>query len=187
MNQSNTLAPKKPRQPGQLAGINALRHDERETRRAEAWALRIEGHSVRQIAEVMNVSVGAVSEYLQETLTELREDSRELAEGWRQIQLDRLDAVVATWLPVSRDSAHPEAARGAAIVIRAVETQARLLGLLQPSVVPLAPERPVESDSMGEALRESPAVMEALERELAKAKKSTQLQQSELENRCPGS
>ena len=149
--------------------------------------MRREGNTVRQIAEAMNVCVGAISQYLQETLAELRENSRESAEGWRQIQLDRLDAVVATWLPVARDPAHPEAARGAAIVIRAIETQARLLGLLQPSVVPLAPERPVEPESMGEALRESPAVMEALERELAKAKKSTQLQQSELENRSPGS
>jgi hypothetical protein len=95
-------------------------------------------------------------------------------EAWRRLELDRLDAVVATWLSVSRDSAHPEAARGAAIVIRAIETQARLLGLLQRSVVPPASEKPVESESMKDTLRESPALMDALERELAKAKNSMQ-------------
>lgn len=134
---------------------------------------------MREIAEVMDISVGAAGKYLQETLAKLGTESRESAEGWRQIQLDRLDAVVATWLPVARDPAHPEATRGAAIVIRAIETQARLLGLLEPSVVPPGPERRVES--MEEALRESPAVMEALERELAKAKNGTQSNKGEVD------
>jgi hypothetical protein len=172
MNQHEILTAKKPRQPGQLVHLNALRHDERETRRAEAWALRLEGNTVRQIAEAMDISVGAAGKYLQETLAELGTESRESAESWRQIQLDRLDAVVAAWLPISRDPTQPEAARGGALVIRAVEAQSRLLGLLVAVIDAPAPaEGPPESFEA--QLAGSPAMREAITQILAKSEKAS--------------
>lgn len=149
-----------PHQPGQLAHLNALRHDERETRRAEAWAQRLEGKTVRQIAAAMDISVGAAGKYLQETLAELGAESRESAESWRQVELDRLDAVIAAWLPISRNPSHPEAARGGALVIRAVEAQSRLLGLLEPaSNAPAAAGK--QAESIEDVLSGSLAMREA--------------------------
>lgn len=153
--------------PGQLVHLNAVRHVEREARRAEAWALRLEGCTVRQIAERLCVSIGVAATYLQETLSELRETSRESADSWRQLELDRLDAVISTWLPVSRDPRHPEAARGAVICVRAIEAQARLLGLLQSSMIMPTegkPAEPVEAQ-----LARSPALRAAMRRQLDEA------------------
>ncbi len=133
--------------------------------------MRLEGNTVRQIAEALNVSVGAAAQYLQETLAELRAASQESAESWRQLQLDRLDTIIAAWLPVARDPAHPEAARGAAIVVRACDSQARLLGLLQADAVPQGPEAPKEpAKSLVEQFVESPALLHAAERQIACAK-----------------
>jgi hypothetical protein len=123
--------------------------------------MRLEGNTVRQIAAAMDVSVGAAGKYLQETLAELGAESRESAESWRQVQLDRLDAVIAAWLPISRNPSHPEAARGGALVIRAVEAQSRLLGLLQPANdVPVTSAKP----ALDEVCLHSPAALEAARR-----------------------
>lgn len=159
-----------------MVALNALRHDEREARRGEAWVLRLDGMTPRQIASYLQVSVATVSDYLQETLEELKEVSRESADSWRQLELDRLDAVVATWLPVSRDPSHPEAARGAAIVVRAIEAQARLLGLLQANqMFPSAGKAP---EPMEEQLARSPALRAALRRQLDGADKLVARNQS---------
>jgi hypothetical protein len=132
--------------------------------------MRLEGNTVRQIAAAMDISVGAAGKYLQETLAELGAESRESAESWRQVQLDRLDAVIAAWLPISRDPSHPEAARGGALVIRAVEAQSRLLGLLQPANdVPVTPAKPMAS--FEEDLAGSAAMREAAAQILARAEK----------------
>lgn len=130
--------------------------------------MRIDGNTVRQIAERLRCSVSTAHEYLRTTLEELRNCSTESAESWRLLQLHRLDDVVATWLPVSRDPTHPEATRAAAIVVRAVEAQSRLLGLLQPvSEMPVTLEK---GPALEEALRGSPALVEAMERALAKTR-----------------
>jgi len=55
---------------------------------------------VRQIAERLDVSVGTAGKYIEESLSELKETSRESADSWRQLQLARLrgtrpDAYVA--------------------------------------------------------------------------------------------
>jgi hypothetical protein len=103
------------------------------TRCAEAWSLRLNGMSVRRISVKLNVSVGTASGYLRESLEELGRQCLESAEVWRQIELERLDRLVEVWLPRAQDANDVEAARGAAIVVRVIEAQARLLGLLQPA------------------------------------------------------
>src|SRR5690606_3837978 len=107
---------------------------------------------------------------LQESLAELRETSHESADNWRQMQLDRLDGILATWLPIARHASHPDAVRGAAIAIRATQAQARLLGL-DANVILHAAEKPTDPLQV---LSESAAVREAMERLLAKAMKTNE-------------
>ena len=163
-----------PQMPKQLQHLNEVRVAERETRRAKAWAMRLEGNTVRQIAEKLNISVGGVALYLQETMAELRADSLESATEWRQIQLDRLDAMIGAWHPVSQTPSDPEAARGAAIVIRAIEAQSRLLGLFEPA----GAESPADSEAekepgatYEEQLVRSPALRSHLKKQLENAEK----------------
>jgi len=165
------------RMPNQLRHVNEVRLAERETRRAEAWAMRLEGNTVRQIAGKLNISVGGVALYLQETMAELRADSLESATAWRQIQLDRLDAMIGAWHPVSQTPSDPEAARGAAIVIRAIEAQARLLGLFEPVGAEASPEPDAEKEpevAYEDQLVRSPALRYRLKKQLENAEKGAQ-------------
>jgi hypothetical protein len=76
--------------------------------------------------------------------------------------------LLTSWLPVSQNATHSEAARAAAIVIRAIEAQARLMGLLQGDMPTPTPEKPRQLTE--DHLAKSPAMQEALERMLARAK-----------------
>ncbi|MFA5262426.1 MAG: hypothetical protein WC378_01275 [Opitutaceae bacterium] len=155
--------------PKQLRHVNGTRHANRENSKTVAWGLRLQGYTLRQVADRLAVGLGTAAKYLNETLEELRAASLESGDSWRQIQLDRLDSVIAAWLPVACDPTHPEGARGAAVVVRACETQAKLLGLLQSNVVPMMPEKPTVS--LEDSLAKSPALREAMERNLTRAKK----------------
>jgi len=163
-----------PRMPNQLRHVNDVRTAERETRCADAWTLRLEGLTVREISEKLNVSVGTVSDYLRSVLEDLKAGSHDGAETWRRLELDRLDAVLKAWLPVAQTPTDPEAARGAAIVIRSIEAQARLLGLLQPTIeAPAsAPETPSEErESFEDSLVRSPALRADIREQLEEAEK----------------
>jgi transcriptional regulator with XRE-family HTH domain len=161
-----------PRMPGQLATINGARHAEREAARADAWELRVAGFSQSAIAERLEVSVSTVAAYLRETLEELKSSSLDSADAWRKLELARLEAVISTWLPVSSDPSHPEAARGGAIVIRAVEAQSRLMGLLQTNLIIPGEGRPEASST--ELLAKSPALRAAMRRQLDEAERLSQ-------------
>jgi hypothetical protein len=169
----NTETATRPQMPSQLVHVNEVRAAERETRCAEAWRLRLQGCSMREISEQLNVSVGTVADYLRSVLVDLKAESRDGAEVWRRLELDRLDALVKAWLPIAQEPSHPESAKGAAIVIRVVEAQSRLLGLLQPlqDAPPLQPEKPAESESNEDMLVRSPALRDALRRDLEKAER----------------
>lgn len=158
--------PPRPRVPAQLMAVNGTRNAERETRLAEAWALRIEGHTVRQIAERLSCSVSTAHEYLRTTLEELKANRDENADHWRRLQLARLDGTIADWLPISRNQQHPECARAAAICIKAIEVQSRLMGLLNSNVILPAggQSSPAEGIENFEArLAASPAMLTAVE------------------------
>jgi hypothetical protein len=55
------------------------------------------------------------------------------------------------------------------VIVRACETQARLLGLLQPSVAAPIPEKPAETESVEDQLAASPGLRAALARRLRQA------------------
>ena len=168
---------KGPQMPMQLVHVNDVRMAERETRCADAWALRLEGLSIRAIAERLNISVSAVSEYLRRALEELKATSHEGAETWRQIELERLDGLLRTWQPVSNNPAHPEAGKAAAIVIRAIEAQSRLLGLFEPVGAEASPEPDAEKEpevAYEDQLVRSPALRYRLKKQLENAEKGAQ-------------
>ena len=82
----------------------------------------------------------------------------------------RLRATLAAWLPISRNPGHPEASRGDALVIRAVEAQCRLLGLLvTASDVPATTGK--QAEAIEEALAASPAMREAATQMLDRAER----------------
>lgn len=157
----------RPRLSGQMAHVNALRAVGRVDRRARAWDLRLKGFTIPEIAMDLKVSVGAAADYLRATLDELRSAARENADSWRRIELARLDGLIAVWVPIALDTSHPEAARGAAIVIRAIEAQSRLLGLLQ--LNPMQQEAPPGPSTKPRPA--TPATIEAMERRLARARR----------------
>lgn len=163
-----------PKQPGQMVALNAIRHDEREVRRAEAWAQRIEGKTARQIATHLGVSVGVIHDYFQESLAEVKASARDSADTWRRLELDRLDDLIATWTPVSRNPTHPEAARGAAIIIQAIASQTRLLGLLDARLINTSTETPTEN--LEDMLARSPALRRTMRRQLEQAEKKAAAQ-----------
>ncbi len=151
--------------PGQLAHLNEVRAAGCATRCAEAWDLRLDGWTVRRISVRLNVSVGTCAGYLRESLEELGRQSRESAEVWRQLELERLDRLVEVWLPRSQDANDVEAPRGAAIVVRVIEAQARLLGLLQPActVVPAVENGPAK-------ISWTPEMIDAVQAQLDRAR-----------------
>jgi hypothetical protein len=82
--------------------------------------------------------------------------------------------MIGAWHPVSQTPSDPEAARGAAIVIRAIEAQARLLGLFEPA----GAESPADSEAekepgatYEEQLVRSPALRSHLKKQLENAEK----------------
>jgi len=163
-----------PQMPKQLQHLNEVRAAERETRCAEAWALRLKGFSVREISEQLNISVGTASKYLRTVLEELQTTSIEGAETWRRLELDRLDALLRAWQPIARAPSDPEAARGAAIVIRAIEAQSRLLGLFEPVGAEASPEPDAEKEpevAYEDQLVRSPALRYRLKKQLENAEK----------------
>jgi len=163
--------------PKQLQHLNEVRAAERETRCAEAWALRLKGFSVREISEQLNISVGTASKYLRTVLEELQTTSIEGAETWRRLELDRLDALLRAWQPIARAPSDPEAARGAAIVIRAIEAQSRLLGLFEPVGAEASPEPDAEKEpevAYEDQLVRSPALRYRLKKQLENAEKGAQ-------------
>ncbi len=157
----------RPRMPHQLVTINGARHAEREALRASAWQLRVEGKSQTAIAAELEVSVSTVAAYLRETLEELKSSAIQSAETWRALQLARLDGIVGVWSQVAQNPDHPEGSRAAVIVVRAIESQSRLLGLLQSNLVLPGTDRAPES--MEEQLARSPALRAAVRRQLDQA------------------
>ncbi len=160
------------RVPGRLAHLNGVRAAQYATRSAEAWELLLGGWTVRRIAEHLNVSTGTCQGYIREEMEALGQQRRGNAEIWRQVSLGRLERVIEAWLPRAQDVNDPEAARGAAIVIRTVEAQARLLGL---TTEPPAeePEGAKKTPAMTrEMLMKSPALLADLEREVAEIKRA---------------
>lgn len=152
--------------PSQLAALNATNAAARSERVRTAWALRVQGATVRGIAEKLNVCEATAWDFCREGLALARETAGQDAREWRDEQLHRLSELIAAWGPLANEPIHPQSREASAIVVRCMEHQARLLGLDR--VEGVVDFGKAESLSMEEALK-SPATREALRRALNKA------------------
>lgn len=119
-------------------------------RRLKAWRLRLQGKSMREIAEALGVGLAQVHRDIHAHDEELREREVEHAEQYRQIQLERLESVVAAFW----DTALAGDPRAAAILLRVLDAENRLLGLsLAPGTsalysAPVLPDLPDWADGV---------------------------------------
>ena len=91
--------------------------------RKTALALRIGGASYRQIAAQMDLSVGRAHAIVQEALAETRVEATELTEQVRQLEIERLDAMLMSLWTAKNNP------RVADTILRIQERRAKLLGL----------------------------------------------------------
>lgn len=164
---SITEPKKRAKMPAQLVALNQANAAARAERVAAAWALRVGGKTVRQIAEALNVSEGQAWSYCREGLELARETTAKTAAEWREQMLAQIDELIGAWSPVALNPADDRAQAASAIVIRAQEHRARLLGLDRvEGVVSLG--APAQTIDMTEALK-SPEVRRALREALEAA------------------
>ena len=108
-------------------------------RRLEALRLREAGLTYSQIAEQMGVKRPTVIDLITHAMTALRNETAEEGAAFRQIELARLETIHREWAPLATPPEDPldtyglERARSAAaIVLKACERRAKLLGLDAP-------------------------------------------------------
>ena len=123
------MHPRNKKMPAQLVSINEQREAEHAQRVSDALKMRADGKSLRDIAGKLNVSVSTAKTYWRAGLALLLEETKEQVGEQRAVMLSRLEELISKWSSMA-NLPHVEGAdRAAAIVIRAMEGQARLLGL----------------------------------------------------------
>ena len=92
-------------------------------RRQQAWDLRLEGHPVTYIADVLQLTANRVYELLREYSADIEKHTEHTQAEWRNIELARLDALlVSHWK--DRDIT-----KNATVILNVLERKHKLLGL----------------------------------------------------------
>ncbi len=102
---------------------------------AEALRLRTTGHTYREIGRKMGIAKSMAHKYVVDALREIREESTERALEVRELELERLDAMLRQlWPeePAEGEIAPAMDARTADTILRIMERRAALLGLDAP-------------------------------------------------------
>jgi hypothetical protein len=73
-------------------------------RRYQVMKLRRDGYTIKEIADALNTSVGTIAIDIKTILIDTIEKTAETVEQSREIQAQRLDALVKTYLPLATDS-----------------------------------------------------------------------------------
>jgi uncharacterized protein YoaH (UPF0181 family) len=95
----------------------------------KAVELRKQHKNYRQIAAELGISVGNAHKYVTQYIDENRRITAEKAEQLRDIEVQRLDALCdSLWTKATRGDA-----RSAEVLLRAMESRRRLLGLDAPA------------------------------------------------------
>lgn len=113
-------------------------------RRAKVWQLRIAGATIHQIAQELGVSDTTIEHDIRLTVKQLTEQRLDAAEDWRQLHLQRMEALLlGVW---QQARAGDPAAMKAALDV--MNRQAQLLGLDAPKRTELtgADGGPIELD-----------------------------------------
>ena len=155
--------------PARLAARNDLLESQAAANTITAWKLRCEGKTVPQIAEALGVSDSTAKAYLQRGLEAARASYTASAMDHIQVVLGQLESIISKWRELADCPAAEGADRAAAIVLRALEQKAKLLGLEGKGaglVTDAAGAGP--TIDITEALK-SPATRDALKRMIAEA------------------
>jgi ElaB/YqjD/DUF883 family membrane-anchored ribosome-binding protein len=108
-----------------FVGINRRKQQAAQVRRAKALELRLQGCTITQIAEQLQVDVSTAHRDIERQLAELSSASRERCEQLREVAHLRLEELIAAlW----EDRSDPAANRQ---IARCVEIELRLYGLLE--------------------------------------------------------
>jgi DNA-binding CsgD family transcriptional regulator len=106
---------------------------EREERREKVAELLMAGHTYRQIAKTLFVSVGTVQKDVDTILEELKAKTTSVAHRYRDLELRRLDRLQSGfWIKAITGEE-----TAATVILRIMERRAKLLGLDSPSKIDL--------------------------------------------------
>jgi Sigma-70, region 4 len=128
--------------------------------RLQALRLRKEGYTYEAIGAALGISKQRAHQLVTEELRKLREETPEAAEAVRQLELERLDAMLRILAPKVK-----RAELGAIqLVLKIMERRAKLLGLDAPQEFTLLLKREVQSlaDELGLDMAEVLAEAEAI-------------------------
>lgn len=100
-------------------------------RQANAVRLRKEGHSYRDIADLLNCSVSTAFTDVQKALEEIRKQTKEDIETIRSLELERLDMMLSAVNP----AAMAGDVKAVLATLKIMERRAKLLGLDAPESI----------------------------------------------------
>lgn len=99
----------------------------------DALNLYVAGHTYERIAKELGYYDRSTAAKAVKRALQLRTAERnDLADQAITLNLERLDAIIRTHNAIALDHRHPQSARSADVVLRAIDRQIRLLGLDQP-------------------------------------------------------
>jgi hypothetical protein len=96
-------------------------------RRKQAWELRLQGYSLREIGAEIGVSHESARKYVSDTLGELETQSKSSAKDWRTAEIERKRELLKVWFPAALEPSM-DGARAVAVVLKVEEQLAELLG-----------------------------------------------------------
>jgi hypothetical protein len=123
LKQRTQLAPDAP--APRLGDVIAAHGLEPTTRALEAWAARVRGSPIIDVAHNMGISIESAKKLIKEVHEALHEDLKENLGLNRQLDLDRIDGLLSSYYP-SAKAGDTEAAN---VVLRAMKHRAQLVGL----------------------------------------------------------
>lgn len=122
------VAPARGKKPRPLKQHQLVAQGQAAERRQQAWALRLRGHTLREIGAELGVSHESARKYISETLVKLDTVSQSAATEWRSAEFERKRELLKTWYPAALETSM-EGARAVAVVLKLEERLAELMGV----------------------------------------------------------
>jgi hypothetical protein len=119
------------------------------TNQARALELRTQGLTLQAIADQIGVSKARAYQYVSEGLAELNETCAVQAEELRRLTVEQLDQLLAAHMPAAINGD----TKAAGVVLRALDSRAKLYGLIRPLVS--QPVNPVDSMTPDQLIEEA--------------------------------